>query len=287
MKAQAFIKLCFSQRCNRTATIKSVCEFINEFYDFAMAAEPAISFTGEKAIACLARWFDTPRIRGPTAPRMEDYAQRVFGESSEVDSPINHPAKIDAGAVEKSKPAKQAPPTPLDFIRAIENATVNTESPVLERLFYALTLLQIYAYLRICDTRKVSHLFFPNAAICGVSIGRQSNNQDVAKWAAPLSGIAGIKWWIPTASYWGDQAVRGQTGNFPPCIHGRTRIGKLMSRARGHARIRPIDSNANRTRFRIQTWLTDPLGAKLVRDTRKTALVPARRPRKAPPLGPG
>ena len=199
---QSFIKLCFSKRCKSEATIKNVCKFSKEFYEFALSSEIITPFTGEHAIVPIARWLSQLSERGPSVPRMGRYALRVFGEALGVEFPIDHPAVIAATRTPKSKPTKHAPPITTEFIVALENAVSNEEFPYLKRLFCALALLRIYASLRYADTKQVYQVFVTNTALCGVSVDPKSTKGDVMQWAAPLDGLTDVKWWSFIVKHW-------------------------------------------------------------------------------------
>ena len=197
----AFVNLRFSKRCKSKSTITSICKFINEYYNFAMSIGLGAPIAGEHAIVPIARWIAALALRGPSAPRMGRYALRVFSEALGINFPIDHPAVAAAARTNRTKPTKQAPMVPTEFIKDLEYATVNGEYPYLKRLFCALFLLQVYASLRFADTKKVSHIFASKTALCGVSVDPKSRNHDITQWAAPLKGLTGEKWWLIISKY--------------------------------------------------------------------------------------
>ena len=201
---EAFVQLCFSKRCKSVNTMKGVCKFVLEYYNFGMTAEPVTPITGEHAIVPIARWMSELRIRGATVPRAGRYSLRVFGEALGIDFPINHPSILACVRTVKLKPTKHAPPIPIEFIKKLEIATTNSDFPTLKRVFCSIILLQVYASLRYIDTCYVSQIFLSEkeTSICGVSIDKKSPNGDVIQWAAPLKGLTDIKWWEPVKSFW-------------------------------------------------------------------------------------
>ena len=177
-----------SNRFRTVATRERVCEFAQQFLEFALYRSRPLPFYGGTSAPEIVSRTDHIRLRGESVPHLGRYFLVSFGDAAGVDFAAERPAVRAESTARRIRAAESAAGVPIDLARKMGWAATDSSRPAEMQSMAALFLLLIFAPLRFSDIRDVTEIWVTETALRGRSLDRKDKGGLVRSRAAPKSG---------------------------------------------------------------------------------------------------